>query len=109
MVARPARTAAWSRVPRARRQVRANRTVTTALAIVATAMTTAASRNAVHVTEGAVQKTGVVCQSTDCHAGQVRGDAVGGVPVEVGSGHVIADGGAGVGVAHRVLHVSVSY
>ena len=30
---------------------------------------------------------------------------MGGVLVEVGLGHVVADGGAGVGVAHGVLHV----
>ncbi len=41
----------------------------------------------------------------DGHAGEVGGDAVGGVAIEVGPGHVVADGGSGLGVAHRVLHV----
>jgi hypothetical protein len=31
---------------------------------------------------------------------------MGGVPVEVGLGHVVAHGGAWVGVAHGVLHVA---
>lgn len=43
---------------------------------------------------------------SDGHAGQVGGGAVGGVPVEVRAGHVVADGGPGVGMPHRVLLVT---
>lgn len=39
------------------------------------------------------------------HAGEVSGDGMGGVPVEVGLSHVLPHGGAGVGVTHGVLHV----
>ena len=42
----------------------------------------------------------------DGHAGEVGGDGVGGVAVEVGSAHVVAQGGAGVAVPHGVLHVA---
>ena len=48
------------------------------------------------------QEAGV---SVDGHAGEVGGDTVGGVPVEVGAGHVTADGRASVGVPHRALRV----
>ena len=42
----------------------------------------------------------------DGHAGEVGGDGVGGVAVEVGAAHVVAQGGAGVAVPHGVLHVA---
>jgi hypothetical protein len=44
--------------------------------------------------------------SAGAHAGQVGRDGVGGVTVEVSPGHVVAHGGARVGVAHGVLHVA---
>ena len=44
--------------------------------------------------------------SAGAHAGEVGGDGVGGVPVEVGLGHVVAHGGPRVGVAHGALHVA---
>jgi hypothetical protein len=48
---------------------------------------------------------GVYGRSVGAHSGEVGGDGVGGVPVEVGAGHVVAQGGAAVGVPHGVLHV----
>src|SRR4051794_35882582 len=43
--------------------------------------------------------------SAGAHAGEEGSDGVRCVPVEVGLGHVVTDGGAWVAVAHRDLHV----
>ena len=55
---------------------------------------------------GSVAPKRQVRASAGAHAGEVGGDGVGGVAVEVGLGHVVAHGGARVGVAHGVFYVA---